>query len=243
MVIYGAGIMKTTLVIEGELDVDEHTILRFYPEIEGLLREIRGRSWKYSFTHVHGRARVILDLDKLVFRLEYYPPRIEDLEEKGVYEIRAEVGEEPPGILEVRAINEFRLAVSSKHTWRSVEVDPLEKTITYIEDVLWRGIRLDGKKVEKLSEAREVYEIVRFFLNKGYSFKDEYVIERYKELVQLFEKTYTFTITLELTVHDENLVPGWNDLVNQLAEFLYKRGLLMKLKEHDRPFSFRKPIP
>ncbi len=237
--------MKTIIHIKGPLNVGKDIILKFYPDLRLLLREIREMGWSYSFSEVYGKASVIIDLDKVNFTLEYHPPEIEELEEKGTYEIRAEVGYEPPAVLRVEAIDKFEIYISSKNAWRCVRINPLEKTITYIKDVLWNGIRLDGKSPRKLSEAREVYQIVKFFLQKGYRMKNEYVLEKYKELVELFEKTYTFTLTLELTVHNEELVPGWNDLIRELGEFFYKKGLLMSIKENNKHkhFLFRKPLP
>ncbi len=235
--------MKTIIHIKGPLSVSEDIILKFYPDLKNLLNEIRGMGWSYSFSNVYGKASVIIDLDKADFTLEYYPPRIEELEEKGTYEIRAEVGYEPPAILRVEAIDKFKIYISSKNAWRCVGINPLEKTITYVQDVLWRGIKPDKRRPRKLSEAREVYEITKYFLQKGYRMENEYILEKYKELVELFEKSYSFTLTLELTVHKEELVPGWQDLVKELGEFFYKRGLLMSIKENDKYFLFRKPLP
>lgn len=236
--------MKSTIRIEGELNVSKDIILRFHPELKGLLKEIKERGWSYSFVNVKGKAHVVLDLNKIEFRLEYYPPRIEELEEEGVYEIRAEVGSEPPAALEVEAIDSFQLAVSTQHARDCVEVDPVGRIITYIQDVLWDGIRLGKERgAERLSEAREVYEVVKFFLDKGYGLKNSYTVEKYKQLVDLFEKPYRFTITLELTVQQEDKVPSWHDLVDQLAEFFRERGLLMKLMNDRKKMFFQKPIP
>ncbi len=81
-----------------------------------------------------------------------------------------------------------------------------------------------------MSEAREIYEIVNFLISeKGYRLEDEYIIEKYKQLVDPFEKPYKFDLSIELTVKDEEKVPGWDELIDQLSRFFYERGLLMKL--------------
>ncbi len=235
----------TIIRIRGMLSAGEDAVLRFHPEVKELLDRIREKGWRYSFEDVVGSAKVELDLGRLEFRLKYYPPRIEEFEEKGVYEIEAEVGDQPPAVLEIESIESFKVAISTSHAWRCATVDPLTKTITHISSVLWGGIRLgEGRQPEKLSEAREVYEVARFLLENGFRFKNEYVLEAYKELVDLFEGKYRFTLTLELTVDREKLVPGWKELKNDLAKFFYERGLLMELKTEKGPaFLLKKPLP
>ncbi len=53
------GRVETMIRIKGELGVDEDTILRFHPELEELLREIRERGWKYSLVSVKGQPASI----------------------------------------------------------------------------------------------------------------------------------------------------------------------------------------
>jgi len=233
--------------IVGNLNVGGDVIIRFYPSIKAFLDSIRSKGWKYSFKDVTGKARVILDLDRVNFDLKYYPPSIEEFEEKGKYVVEATIGDKPPSIVKVESIDSFKISISTEHAWSCVSIDPINKVITYIEDVLWGGIRLKGERgPEKLSEAREVYDVVKFLLSNGYKFKDKYVIENYKTLIDLFEKKYSFTLTIELTVDNEEKVPSWKELESELSEFFYERGLLMKLKKNsDRDiFSiFRKPLP
>ena len=229
--------------MKGPLNVGEDVILRFYPEIKELLDEIKRMGWKYHFEEILGKARVELDLDKVNFTLRYYPPRIDELEERGTYEISAEIGNEPPALLKVDSIDEFKVSVSTEHAYSCITLDPVKKLITYVRDVLWSGI---GEKMgpKKLSEAREVYNAAKFFLEKGYEFGNNYVVEHYKKLLDLFEKKYRFTIKIDLTVDREDLVPGWDELRKQLSEFFYERGLLMEIKEDKKfPFVFNKPIP
>ena len=229
----------------GEISIGEREILKFYPEIKPLLDEIRGKGWSYHFTNVIGEAEAELDLDNLYFRLEYYPPRIWRDECEGRYEISAKLGSEAPAILRVNSIEKFEVSVSTEHAWSCVNANPLKREITYITGVLTNSI-LRRKEPSKLSEAREVYNVVKFFLNKNFSFKDKYVIEHYKELIDLFEKRYRFNLSLELVVDREDKVPGWRELLEELSKFFYERGLLMKLKEEDKKDIFplfRKPIP
>jgi len=236
------GVRIVVLKIEGPLSVGEEVILRFYPQVKELLDEVRGMGWSYRLRSVSGRARVELDLEKMDFTLRYYEPRPGECEE-GTYEISAEVGKYPPALLEVESIDEFELSVSTEHAHSCVAVDPLKKVITYITDVLWYGWG-EEREPKKLSEAREVYDAVTFFLERGYAPKNEYVARGYKQLLDLFERKHRFTLKIELTVDREELVPGWKDLKNELSRFFYERGLLMEIKEEGKPpFMFRKPIP
>ena len=236
-----------TVRVKGALDVGDDVIFRFYPEIRSLVNSIKDRGWRYSFTDIVGRAKVNLNLNKIRFKLTYYPPRIERFEEKGSYGISAEVGEKPPAILDVECIESFKISISTEHAWDCVSIDFFKKTITYIRDVLWNGPRLGGgREPKKLSEAREIYDVVKFLLEKGYKFENEYVIENYKKLVDLFEKKHKFTLTIELTVDREDMVPGWSELKDSLSKFFYERGLLMRIKRRSKKniFSiFKKPIP
>lgn len=231
--------------ITGNLDVGEDVILKFYPTVKSLLNTIKSNGWRYSFEDVVGSAKVVLDLDNMKFKLRYYPPRIDEFNEKGEYSIEATLGDKPPSIFNVENIESFKISISTKHAWSCVTIDPVNKVITYVRDVLWNTFRIgEEKKPEKLSEAREVYDVVKFFLSNGYRFKDKYVIENYKKLIDLFEKKYRFTLTIELTVDREDAVPSWNKLIEELSKFFYEKGLLMKLKRNkDLPSIFEKPIP
>lgn len=236
-----------TIRIAGYLDVGEDMVLKFYPNIKSSLDNIKSNGWKYSFKNIVGTAKVTIDLNSIGFKLKYYPPRVERFEGKGEYSIEATVGDKPPNIFNVEYIKSFEISISTEHTWGCVSIDPINKIITYIEDVLWNGIRIgEGREPEKLSEAKEVYNVVKFFLDNKYKFKDKYVIEKYKKLVDLFEKKYTFTLTIELTIDREGDVPSWNKLKEEMSRFFYERGLLMKLEgdtDKDILSIFKKPLP
>jgi len=230
---------------KGNLDLSEEDVLRFHPNLKPFLDEIKSKGLKYRITNIVGEAIVMLDVESLDFKLHYYPPRIHEFEEKGKYTIEAEVGENPPAMIKVLSVSDFKVEISSEHCWDAVEVNPQRKIITYIRSVLHDFILSKEKTPKKLAEAREVYEISKFLVEeKGFKLEGEYVVEKYKELIDLFEKPYKFDLSLELTVKDEEKVPGWNELLDQLSEFFYERGLLMKLKRKKDFFSFmEKPIP
>ncbi len=133
--------------------------------------------------------------------------------------------------------------ISSKHSWRAVEIDPQKKVITYIYNVLYDSIISAEKEPKKISEARDIYEIAKFLVKeKRFKIEDKYVVENYKELVDLFEKPYKFDLSLELTVEEEEKVPGWRELIDQLSKFFYERGLLMRVKGEKTLFR-KKPLP
>ncbi len=119
-------------------------ILGFHPWLRTLLDELRRRGWSYHFTNVEGRARVRLDLDRIRFALRYYPPRIDEFEEKESYEISAEVGDEPPALLEVLSVESFGLEVSAEHARHCVRVDPLKEGYNQHQRCPLEGFRWGG---------------------------------------------------------------------------------------------------
>ena len=226
--------MRSEIKLRGSFSLSEKDVLEFHSWITPLLEEIRNRGWNYELSDVEAEVLVELDLDELKFDLKYYPPRLEDFEKEGTYEISAEVGE-PPAVLKILSVESFKVRISTKNCWNSAEIDPFKREIKSIKDVLWSF----GEEVDKLSKAREVYEVARWLIEKGFKPANDYVIKDYKKLVEMFEKPYKFTITLEIAVEDENKVPGWKELKEELSKFFYERGLLVELKNKD---PFRKPI-
>ena len=227
--------MRSEIKLKGSFSLSEKDVLEFHSWIRPLLEEIRNRGWNYELSDVEAEVLVELDLDELKFDLKYYPPRLEDFEKEGTYEISAEVGE-PPAVLKILSVESFKVRISTKNCWNAAEIDPFKREIKSIKDVLWSF----GEEVDKLSKAREVYEVARWLIEKGFKPANDYVIKDYKKLVEMFEKPYKFTITLEIAVEDENKVPGWKELKEELSKFFYERGLLVELKNKD---PFRKPIP
>lgn len=212
--------MKHKIKLKGSFSLNEKDILEFHPWVKPLLEEVRNRGWNYEFSDVKAEVLVELDLDELKLDLRYYPPRLERFEEGGTYEISAEVGSEPPAVLKVLSIESFKVRVSTKNCWNAAEIDPFKREVNSIKDVLWAF----GEEVDKLSQAREVYEVARWLIEKGFKPANNYVIKDYKKLVDMFEKPYKFAVTLEIAVEDENKVPGWEELKKELSKFFYERG-------------------
>lgn len=219
----------------------ESDVLRFHPQVKKFLEEIRGKGWSYSFTDIVGEAEVEIDPERLTFTLHYYPPRIDVLEEEGKYTVEAEVGTEPPSVIRVLRVESFKVEISAGKYIGAVKVDPLAKTVEHITNVLGWSILEREKK--RLADARAVYEVVKWLVKvKGFKLGNEWVVEKYKELVDMFEKPYRFELKLELTVKDESRVPSWEDLLKDLCEFFLERGLLVKVSRN-RGLFLRKPIP
>ncbi len=228
---------------DGDIDVAEAEILRFHPEVKELLKEIRNRGWNYRFTHVRGEAVVRVDLEREKFRLTYYRPRIEDNEVEGHYELEIKIGEKQPEIVDVCRIEGFQLEIDTDHAWSAVAIDPLRGAVTGVNDVLWWGLT-HHRKPRRLKEAREVYEAVTWAVKeKGYMLEDEYVSERYKKLVDLFEGKYSFRLNLDITVVDADKVPGWGRLKKELARFFWERGLAIEIKDRGFLSIWEKPLP
>lgn len=226
--------MKHKVRLKGKFSLREKDVVEFHPWIKPLLEEIVKRGWKYEISGVKAEVLVELDLDNIPMTLRYYPPRIEEPEDEGTYEVSAELGKEPPAVLDIRSIEGFDIAISTEHCWRAVEIDPFKQEVKWIHDVLWHGLKEDGPK--KLAEAREVYEVAKWLVDeRGFRLASEHVARNYRRLLDLFEKPYRFTLTLEVTVKDENKVPGWKELRKDLHSFFHERGLIAEVKE-DRNF-------
>ena len=86
-------------------------ILKFYPELKSFLNEIKSKGWSYMFTDVVGEAEVMLNVEKLDFKLNYYPPRIDEFEEEGKYTLEAVIGEKPPAVLRVLSVTGFKIEI------------------------------------------------------------------------------------------------------------------------------------
>ncbi|ADB58216.1 hypothetical protein [Archaeoglobus profundus] len=236
--------MKYTVRLKGEFDLSEDDVKRFHPWINPLLEEIKKKGWKYRISDVSAEVLVELNLDELTLTLKYYPPRIEEFDKEGTYEISAEIGNEPPAVMKILSVEKFNVEISTEHCWHAVEINPFKREVKWIKDVLWFGLDKDGPN--KLSEAREVYEVAKWLIKeKKFRPADDYVVEKYKRLLDLFEKPYKFTLTLELAVEDIDRVPGWEELKKDLCHFFRERGLLVELKKGDKDVFglFRKPLP
>lgn len=228
---------QITAIFKGVLSICNEDILRFHPRVRPLLKEIESKGWKWNFWNTRGKAKVIVNLKKAEFSLHYSPPRYwEEPEEEGYYYLQLNLGDKQPAIYEILEVKGLEICIG--RTW-SVRIDPFKEVITYISDPFWGGI---GKeKPEKLSEAREIYEIVRWFLSKGYQLKDKYEVKHYKKLVDCFEKRYQFPLELDITVEDAEKVPNYEKLQKQLTEFFREKGMLVEIKDKRR--FLEKPLP
>lgn len=227
----------------GSLSLSDEDVLRFHPQVGALLREIESQGWKYSLENISGQAVAQVGLKKAPFTLHYYPPRLEEFERQGKYTLEVDLGPREPSTIQIVDVRSFEIRIATKHAWHAATINPFNNAITYIEDPLW-GLRWGREKEpKKLAEAREVYEAAKWLVEtKGFQLQDKYVTEHYKDLLDRFEKRYTFPLRLHLTIHDEQKVPSWERLQKDLAHFMAQRGLLMKVKEKPSLFT-KKPIP
>ncbi len=232
--------MLYPIKIKGKFYLKIEDILKFHPELKELLKEISDNGWSYEIYSADAEVLVELDLDNLKFNLSYHPPPAEDYLSEGCYEIRAEVGEKPPAIMKVLSIKGFELNVFAGEKLPAVRVDPVGKRILWVEDVLWRF----GEGPRNLKEAREVYKVAKWFVErKGYTLSDEWVTKKYKKLVEIFEKLYTFTLKIRVTVRDVERVPGWEDLKAEVRNFFWERGMIAEIEEGKGLDALRKPLP
>lgn len=226
------------------LDVSEKEVLKFHPWIKNLLDEIKSKGWNYQLTKISGEALISINLKEIIFNMNYYPPRIDEFEEEGKYSIEFSLKEsEAPKILKILKINSFKMDISTPNCWHAVSADPFTRKITYVCDVLHNFVFNCKKRPKRLSEAKEVYEVVKWFLEKGYQFSENYVEEDFAKLVKLFEKPYSFSLKLELIVRDMDKVPGWDSILNDLVKFFNRRGILIKFPKEYRGILSKKPLP
>lgn len=234
------------VVFKDNICLSEKEVLKFHPQIKSFLNEIKEKGWKYSIMDIEGEAVAEIDENKVKFELHYYPPDITEPDSEGRYALKAELGSEPPAVIKVLSVKAFKIKISTPHCWNAATVNPFKKTVTHIKDVLWRWSLNKEKKPSKLSEAREVYEVAKWLIEeKKFKPENSYVLEDYKQLVELFEKPYTFKLKLSLTVKDEEKVPSWDKIVEDLSEFFLERGLLMSIERNKNKLFFleKKPLP
>lgn len=214
--------------IDGYLDVKEKDILHYHPNVKPLLDEITSKGWKYDFGSVKAKVSIALDLENSYFNLE---ADSEPEENKEDYLLRVSLRDEPE-IVKVLAVESFHVQIGAPNSYRAVTVDPLSHLVTDIYDVWFPFNDSEGPK--KLGEAREIYEVAKWLVReKGFSIEGD-EMEDYTKLVNLFEKRQSFPLELELTVEDEQKVPGREELVNGLSKYLRERGLLVNVKKPDK---------
>lgn len=112
--------------------------------------------------------------------------------------------------------------------------NPFEYTLFYSKE----------DKSKKLSQARELYELSRWLFQKNMEADYRHVLEDYKDILDKFKaEKYKFSINLQVTVENEDKVPSWEELLEDLSKFFKDRGLVVKLKEKPKFFFRKKPIP
>ena len=228
---------------EGDVDVSEELILQQHPHVKSLLEEITEHEWKYSFENVKGEATVRVNLNKAVFDYRYYPPRCDEFEQKGVYELQIPLGSKRPSVIDIRKMKHFTIRISTKRYWHAATIDPFTNKVTYIENPFRFGF-LAEEQPKKFAQARELYELSKWlFQEKKMEAEDRQVVENYNALLEAFErKRYTFPLRLRITVEDEKKVPTWEELLDGLSQYLKGKGLLMKLEEKPEFFE-KRPLP
>jgi len=228
---------------EGDVDVSEELILQHHPHVKSLLEEITEHEWKYSFENVKGEATVRVNLNKAVFDYRYYPPRCDEFEKKGVYELQIPLGSKRPSVIDIRKMKHFTIRISTKRYWHAATIDPFTNKVTYIENPFRFGF-LAEEQPKKFAQARELYELSKWlFQEKKMEAEDRQVVENYNALLEAFErKRYTFPLRLRITVEDEKKVPTWEELLDGLSQYLKGKGLLMKLEEKPEFFE-KRPLP
>ncbi len=74
-----------------------------------------GHGWNHHFEDVRGEAMFKVNLKEKEFSLRYYPPRIEEFEERGCYSVEANLGEQEPAVVEILRVDAFKLSVGTEH--------------------------------------------------------------------------------------------------------------------------------
>ncbi|MEM1677383.1 MAG: hypothetical protein QW095_06065 [Nitrososphaerota archaeon] len=172
---------KITLKYSGRLTPE--LALKCAPEYRSILEEIVSKGWRYLYIETMGRYSIELDLSGRPSRIIPYAA---DWYVTGRFFIDVELSKPLPE-LKVEGVDEFRINISTKNFPRAVTVDLAKQVITYIESVFWDWSDEWINDQEKLSNALEVYPVVKWLIEeKKFKLHENLSEERCRELLQKF---------------------------------------------------------
>jgi hypothetical protein len=174
-----------SLRFSGLMQAEE--VLRFHPEIQAQLDEIARQGWKYLYIVISGTAVTEVPIENQPCRIRMStlyggrsapPPTV----------LEVTLRQQTPELKDVPEVQEFRINVCSKSFPRAAVVDLSKGLVTYIHDPFWKWDKQWTDDAQKLSDAKEVYEIARWLVEvKKYSLAEPLQLSRYSELADQFK--------------------------------------------------------
>ena len=220
-------------------------LIKDQKDILSLLEDVEKRGWRWEIWGVRGEGIAEINLARATFEFKEYIPddwmrEMRGRKDRFWFEI--DLGEERPKQIRILSILDAEVKViidDDKDIY--VEINPFKKTIVSIPDLFWDTI---PRRRATLNDARKLYDVVVYFLERGFKIKSEYAMENFQKLSQRIKPEYTFPIRLTLTIINPKEVPSWKTLVKELYEFFRERGIAARIdKEESFLRLFEKPIP
>ncbi|MEM1677103.1 MAG: hypothetical protein QXU63_03160 [Nitrososphaerota archaeon] len=183
------GVVRGKLVLRCPGRAPFSEIIKLRPDIESLLADIESKDWRHFY--VDHEASLIGEIEFDGTEYQIVPWSIL----RGPYGMVIDIMWNFPKITGVD-LEKLIYNIFGKNTFpRAITVDVQKKIITYVGDVFWNWeeewIKDEAKKVK----AVEIYKMLKWFIEeKGFQLSQEYSIERYKQLSQVFEKILSESI-------------------------------------------------
>jgi hypothetical protein len=166
-------------------------ILAFHPEIQKELDEIQKKGWKYLFIETMATTKAEMTIEKSKFQIksDYVKPDYGIMPKNAGRQLELMIGVELPKITSIPEIQMFKVNVCSKSFPRAATIDLSKNVVTYLHDPFWKWEAGSEVDEQKLSDAKEVYEIATWLIDeKKFKLVEEVTEERYSELSYRFKK-------------------------------------------------------
>ncbi|MCS7135194.1 MAG: hypothetical protein RMI79_06150 [Nitrososphaerota archaeon] len=164
-------------------------ILRALPDIKLFLEEVKSKGWKYLFIEAKSKYSIEIEINEQPCII--YP--IEDLTHYRKEDVKLMMSVELKLInlsgIKIDEVDDFKINISTNNFPRAVTIDPVKRKISYINDALWNWDDELINDQEKVSQALEVYEVVKWLIDEKSFYPDKSLDEnRFKEILEKFNK-------------------------------------------------------
>ena len=178
------GVASGGLNLEYRGRVPPELLVKNYPEFKEFLEEVKERGWKYLY--IDNNCKYVLELSFSNQPCRILPTGVWSGE--GVYSVVIDIGMSLPDI-KIQEVEEFRINICTKSFPRAVTINLPKKMVMYIHEPLWNWVDEWINDQEKLLQALEVYEVVRWLIReKKFNLHETLDEKRCNELLEKFEK-------------------------------------------------------
>ncbi|MDG6907851.1 MAG: hypothetical protein JRN20_18930 [Nitrososphaerota archaeon] len=178
--------VKVALRSTGGMNPED--ILKFHPEIQVQLDEIVKQGWSYLYIQTIATTLAEVNAENTSYKIAPSLGLFSAITHgapENVLEL--DIGTNMPAITGIPEVNEFRINICSNSLPRAATVDLAAGLISYIHDPFWKWQNGWEKDEKKLSDAKEVYNIISWLLEKKkYKLREDLDFARYLELSQIF---------------------------------------------------------